>query len=128
MYEHVKKGLGWLKYNDDEWEICVDLMMVNCLMGQHGGYIKYPCFLCLWDDRAKQQHLLQKKWRPTLTANIGEPDVIHESLIAREKMMFAPLHIIKLGLMKQFMKALGKNGKCMEFISSAIPHLSTEQI
>lgn len=27
--------------------------MVNFLLGQQGGYIKYPCFLCLWDSRIK---------------------------------------------------------------------------
>ena len=33
-----------------------DLKIVNFLLGQQGGYIKYSYFLCLWDCRAKDRH------------------------------------------------------------------------
>ena len=46
-YGHIKKVLELLKYDDHNWIICVHLKMVNFLLGQQGGYTKYPCFLCL---------------------------------------------------------------------------------
>ena len=52
----VKLVFDSLQYENHNWKICVDLKMVNFLLGQQSGYIKYPCFLCYWDSRAKQKH------------------------------------------------------------------------
>ena len=41
-YENVKDRLETLKYTDHGWMICVDLKMMNFLLGQQGGYTKYP--------------------------------------------------------------------------------------
>ena len=41
--------------------------------------------------------------------------------------MFPPLYI-KLGLMKQFVKALNKEGDCFQNICSALPGLSYEKV
>ena len=60
QYEHIKTVLQLLKYDEHKWIICVDLKMVNFLLGQQGGYTKYPCFLCLWDSRAKNKRWEQK--------------------------------------------------------------------
>ena len=35
---------------------------VSLLLGQQGDYVKYPCFLCLWDSRADDQHWQRKDW------------------------------------------------------------------
>jgi len=40
---------------------------------------------------------------------VGEKNVIAEPLVDRSKIILPPLHI-KLGLMKQFVKALDKDG------------------
>ena len=53
-YENIKVVLERLKYHVYQWLICVDLKMVNFLLGQQGGHIKYPCFLCYWDSRANE--------------------------------------------------------------------------
>ncbi|XP_056155861.1 keratin, type I cytoskeletal 18-like [Lampris incognitus] len=55
-YANIKVVLEQLKYHDHEWLICVDLKMVSFLLGQQGGYTRYPCFLCYWDSRAKEEH------------------------------------------------------------------------
>ena len=52
---------------------------------------------------------------------VGEKNVIAEPLVDRSKIIFPPLHI-KLGLMKQFVKALDK-----EYICDAFPGLSIEK-
>ena len=46
-HEHIKVVLDLLKYDDHKCVICVEQKMVNYLLGQQGGYTKYPCFLCL---------------------------------------------------------------------------------
>ena len=46
-YSTVQMVLHKLCYNEHKWAICVDLKMVNILLGQQAGYVKYPCFLCL---------------------------------------------------------------------------------
>lgn len=42
-----------LKYNDHEWVMYVDFKMVNFLLRQQIGCMK---FLCLWNSRAKSDH------------------------------------------------------------------------
>ena len=46
-YELVKQVLKCIKYNQHNWKICVDLKMVNFLLGQQSGYTKHLCFLCV---------------------------------------------------------------------------------
>ena len=50
-YEAVKYVLEKIGYDQHKWFICVDLEMVNFLLGQQSGFTKYPCFLCMWDSR-----------------------------------------------------------------------------
>ena len=127
QYEHIKLVLDLLQYKEHNWVICVDLKMVNFLLGQQGGYTKYPCFLCLWDSRAKDKHWNQRTWLVRASMTVGEKNVINEPLADREKIIFPPLHI-KLGLMKQFVKALDKEGGCFQYICSAFPGLGYEKV
>lgn len=127
QYEHVRTVLQLLNYNEHKWIICVDLKMVNFLLGQQGGYTKYPCFLCLWDSRCKEKHWEQRIWPERESLTVGQQNIIHESLVEREKIVFPPLHI-KLGLMKQFVKALNRDGDCFKYLSNAFPALSAEKI
>ena len=39
-YDATKSVLQHIKYNDHQWVICVDLMMVNFLLGQQSVYTK----------------------------------------------------------------------------------------
>lgn len=61
-YQNIAFVLEKNKYNEHKWSNCVDLKMVNFLLGQQSGYTKYPCFYCLWDSRAKHQHWTKKDW------------------------------------------------------------------
>ena len=60
-YENIKVVLERLKYCVHQWLICVDLKMVNFLLGQQGGHTKYPCFLCYWDSRANKEYWVRKE-------------------------------------------------------------------
>jgi len=55
------------------------------------------------------------------------PNIVHDPMVSREKIVFPPLHI-KPGLMKQFLKALDRDGDCFQHIVSAFPKLSFDKI
>ena len=71
------------------------------------GFTKYCCFLCLWDSRAVSQHYKQKDWGSRSTFVPGEHSLKENPLVDMNKVFLPPLHI-KLGLMKNFVKALHK--------------------
>ena len=125
-YDGIKFVLEKLNYNTHKWLICVDLKMVNFLLGQQSGYTKYPCFLCLWDSRARIQHWRRENWPERESLEVGTANVINEPLVPRDRIIFPPLHI-KLGLMKQFVKALNKDGDCFKYICRQFPGLSIEK-
>ena len=82
--------------------------MVNFLLGQQRGFTKHPCHLCLWDSRDRAQHWIKQDWPPRPQLEAGRPNLIEEPLVDRSVIVPPPLHI-KLGLMKQFVKALDKD-------------------
>ena len=55
-YENIKTILDRIKYVEHEWIICGDLNILSCFSGNKVGTQKNPCFLCLWDSKAKQDH------------------------------------------------------------------------
>ena len=125
-HEHIK-ALDLSKYDDHKWVIYVDLKMVNFLLGQQGGYTKYPCFLCLWDSQAKDKHLEQKLWPVRKGLTVGEENIIHQPFVEPEKIIFPPLHT-KLELMKQFVKAFNVEDDCFQFIRTTFPGLIYDKI
>jgi hypothetical protein len=58
---------------------------------------------------------------------VGGQNVINEHLVARDRIILPPLHI-KLDLMKQFVKALNKDGSCIEYIAHKLPGLTMEKL
>ena len=76
-------------------------------MGMQAGFTKYCCFLCLWDSRAVSQHYKQKDWGSRSTFVPGEHSLKENPLVDMNKVLLPPLPI-KLGLMKNFVKALHK--------------------
>ena len=83
-------------------------MVIGLLVGMQAGFTKYCCFLCLWDSRAVSQHYKQKDWGSRSTFIPGEHSLKENPLVDTNKVLLPPLHI-KLGLMKNFEKALPSN-------------------
>ena len=110
-HNDIKMVIDLLRYHEHNWIICVDLNMVNFLLGQQHGFMKVPCYLCMWDSRARDKHWTQKEWPIRETLEAGMPNILHDPIVSRDKIIFPPLHI-KLGLMKQSVKAVGSDGKC----------------
>ena len=125
-YENMKTILDRSKYTEHEWVIRGNLKVLSMLPGQHGGNTKYPCFLCLWDSRAKRDHWIKRKWPSREVFVLGEKNIKNVPLVNREKVLLPPLHI-KLGLTKQFVKALDKEGECFKYLCTKFPRLTYEK-
>lgn len=126
-YNVLATILEKIKYQEHQWMVCGDFKILTILLGQQGGYTKYPCFLCLWDSRAKQLHWTKTDWPPRDSLTPGEKNVINTTLVPPEKVLLPPLHI-KLGLIKQFVKSLPRDGDCFRYLCSKFPKLSEAKL
>ncbi|GBM83362.1 hypothetical protein AVEN_103485-1 [Araneus ventricosus] len=106
-----------INYQEYRWIVCGDFKMLTMLLGQQAVYIKYPCSLCLWDSPAKDLYWTNTYWSLRGDLTPGEKNVINTTLVPLEKVLLPPLPI-KLGLMKQFMKSLLKDGECFRYLCS----------
>jgi hypothetical protein len=120
-YEDVKEILSCMNYKTHKWHTCGDLKVITILMGLQKGYIKFCCFLCEWDSRAKKNWPLRKSHTP------GTQNVAHQPLVDPCKVLFPPLHI-KLGPIKNSVMAQDRNGLAFSFLCEKFPRLSTEKI
>lgn len=126
-YHNVKNLLNVLKYDEYKWEVIGDFKMVSFLMGLQGGFTKFPCYLCLFDSRDIKAHYIKQDWPQRTEFSIGRNNVKWEPLVDPEKVLMPPLHI-KLGLMKQFVKALDKEKAAFKYLQSFFPRLSEAKV
>jgi len=70
------------------------------------------------DSRARQKHWVQKEWPNRKERYVGDKNITNVPLADRKRIVFPPLHI-KLGLIKQFFKALHKEGNCFQYIKAS---------
>ena len=101
--------------------------MVKFLLGLQSGHTKHPYFLCLWNSRIKREHWVRENRPPCKQMTVGETNVLYEPLVPRNKIIFPSLHI-KLEPMKQFVKAIDKEGTCFEYICKAFPGVTIEKL
>ena len=66
-------------------------------------------------------------WPTRKSIEVGEANIIRKPLVERKKIIFPPLHI-KLGQMKQFVKALNKDFASFKYLCDFFPGLSTEKL
>ena len=87
-----------------------------------------PCFLCMWNSREHAQHYTKKDW-PLWKELVPckERNVINDPLVDRDRILFPPRHI-KLGLIKQFTKALDNDGDCSTYLCQAFPGMTIEKL
>lgn len=122
-YDNIKILLEAIGYDQHKWKICSDLKVVCLVLGMQGGYTKYPCFLCLWDSRADDKHFEQRNWPIRTSLEPGSQNVLSKPLVNPKSILLPPLHI-KLGLMKNFVKALDKDKPAFSYIKKKFPHVS----
>lgn len=97
------------------------------LTGLQPGYTKFCCFLCLWDSRARTEHYVCKHWSVRDEIEQGKYNIKHKQLLQSDKIHLPPLHI-KLGLFKQFVKALDKDSLAFAYLAEKFPALSQAKI
>ena len=126
-YKNVKTVLNVLKYDQYNWEVIGDFKMIAFLMGMQGGFTKYLCYLCLWDSRDTKAHYQKQVWPKREEFVVGEKNIKNIPLINPKKVLLPPLHI-KLGLIKQFVKALDKDGAAFKYLQNLFPKLSEAKV
>jgi len=126
-YENMKLLLGKIKFDEFKWKLCDDLKIVALLLGMQLGYTKYCYLLCQWDSRDKKNHYVNKLWPKRTSLTPGEKNVVSPSLVLSEKIYLPPLNI-KLGLMKNFVKVMGKTGGGFEYLRNKFPNVSDAKI
>jgi len=126
-YENLKQLLNKHEYSKYGWHICGDLKVVSQLMGLQLGYMKYCCFLCEWDSRAKTLHYPKRDWPQRKSLKVREKNVQHPALAEWHKILLPPLHM-KLGVMKNFIKAMDRTRLAFKYLAEKFPQLSEVKI
>ena len=126
-YENMKEILQWIHYDENQWAICADFKVIAILTGLQLGYTKYCCFICLWDSRDRAHHYKRKDWPVRNVTIPGTSNIIHQPLVERQNVILPSLHI-KLGLMKQLVKALNKECAAFTYLGKKLPALSVAKI
>jgi hypothetical protein len=124
-YENIEESLICVNYTTYLWHICGDLKVTAILMGLQKVYIKFCCFLCEWDSCAKCVHC-SKNWPLRKSHTPGTKNLAYQPLLDPRKVM--PTLHIKFGLMKNFVKALARNGPAFSFLCEKFQRPSKEKI
>lgn len=126
-YENLKLVLDLINYHDHQWHICADLKVIAILTGLKKGYAKFPCFLCEWDSRDKFSHYRQINWPRRIATREGQKGVILPPLVDANLIYLPPLHL-KLGLVKNFIKAMERNSNGFTYLRNIFHKLSDAKI
>jgi hypothetical protein len=116
-YDNMKLLLNCVNYKKYQWQVCGDLRVVAVLLGLQQGYTKFCCFLCEWDNRANTSHFKRRDWPSRQSLEPGTKNVQHLPLVESSNILLLLLHI-KLGLMKNFVKAMDQTGPRWEILRS----------
>lgn len=126
-YHNVKIMLELINYNQYSWSICGDFKIIGFLRGLQSGYTKHSCFLCLWNSRSDDMHFNKRQWPIRVDSILGQANVVNLPLVPKEKILLPPLHL-KLGIIKQFFRALKDNEPFLHTIQELFPSISREKI
>lgn len=125
-YQNLKIVLENIEYHTHKWMVCGDFKVIGLLLGLQAGFTKMPCFLCEWDSRARAKHWIIKDWPPRTELKPGSKNVINPPMLDPKSVLLPPLHI-KLGLMKQFIKALNHKDPCFQYLEKKFPKVTSEK-
>ena len=127
IYENLNNLMGKIQYESHSWKICADLKVISMLLGMPSGYIKYCCFLCYLENRARSQHYMQKDWPKKSFYVSSTKNVCQTPIVDSSKIILPPLHI-KLGLLKNFVKAMNKSGEGFKHLQNLFPTISSAKL
>ncbi|XP_077974510.1 uncharacterized protein LOC144430449 [Styela clava] len=136
------RQLGVQQYDPQDWRLFIDSSKrsLKCVLLHNGNLfgsvplghsttlkekydeIKFALEKISYRYRARTEHWIKKDWPVRSELIPGFLNVLAPPLVDRSKIVFPPLHI-KLGIMKQFVKALEKDGDCFKHICRKFPEL-----
>lgn len=126
-YDSMETILQKVDYERHQWKISCDLKVVALLSGLQLGYTKYMCFICDWNTRYKGNQYEKNDWLTREEHQIQQKNIIHDPLVPTNKILLPPLHI-KLGIVKNFIKAIVKREPVFDCLHNIFPKLSTAKI
>lgn len=123
----MERILRLLDYPAHNWKISADLKIVAVLMGLKPGYCRMQCYMCKWEGRKDNWHYTEDyEWEARDSYEINEHDsIVYEPLVDPANIIIPPLHV-KLGLVKNFIKAISPRGK--DYLEHFFPKLSVAKI
>ena len=117
-YETMKTLLRLLNYQQHKWKLCCDLKVVGFLIGLKSGNPHYSCFLCLWQNRNRERHYTNYKWRKRPPPRVKQFSIKHRPLVKPADIIIPPLHI-QLGLVKNFLTSL-RGEESMQYLKEVL--------
>ena len=127
-YDNVDILLQAIQYEAHQWYICADLKVMGMLMGMQGGFTKQCCFLCFWNNRDTEKHYQKCDWPIRVGYEPGRSSVKEKPLVQPQRIYLPPLHI-KLGLVKNFVKSMGKkNSRGFKYLQKKFPNVSEAKL
>lgn len=125
----MKNIIQKINYSGHLWKICADLKVISLLRGLQTGYTKNMCYLCIWDTRYNGNQYQKSDWPARGASVLHQANVMYQPLVPVDKVLLPPLHI-KLGIVKNFIKALRKKGneRAMQRLTQIFPRLSQGKI
>ena len=87
----------------------------------------YCCFLCYWDSHAWDKHDSVKVWSERDSFEPGQRNIAEDPLVNTKNVILPLLHI-KLGAVKNFVKAIIRNGNAFSYLKSKFAKPSEAKI
>jgi hypothetical protein len=116
-----------IQYEKYSWYVCGDLKVIALLRVLQLGYTQFCCFSCESDSRDRKPHFVKKQWPKRENLTPGKKNVICKPLVDPKKVYLPPLHI-KLGLMKNFVKGMDRDGQGFLYLQKKFPRISDAKI
>ena len=107
--------------------ICGVLKILTILLGQQSGFTKHPYFLCLWGSRDRKNQYTKQKWPERSSFKPGSKNILQKPLVDPTKILLPPIHI-ELGLIKQFVKSLNREGDCFRYLGNKFTSISDAKL
>ena len=108
-------------------QICCDIKVIVLLLGLQQESTKYCCFFCEWDSRAQSLHYSRKDWPSRKSLEPGIINVENQPLVDPSKILLPSIHL-KLGLMKNSVKAMNQEQVDFTYLWEKFPRLSEAKL
>jgi len=127
LYENMKILMEDINYDKFKWQICGDLKVIALLLGPKQGFTKYCCFVCEWDSRARSLHYSRKYWPARKSLELRIMNVENQPLV-EPSIIFLPSMNLKVGLMKNFVKAMNQEEAAFTYLWEKLPRLNEAKL